>query len=224
METITEAMLRSARLPEAGGEYRVRQGVFVTPQAKEYLALRGMAVVYEKPEGMTHLRAGVLVPKSHLRIALRGLLDALEARIISLQVLTHSEGLNGLTEDLEDALHYVRVILAAEVKESPLEPMRLFGLDQDRLRAISHDPSVMFGIGHPLPSYTFGAVAAGLNELRTQTRICELAAVRAFDAEQKKRPDIILALNRLSSGFYVLYCKSAAGHDMNKGGISLGSE
>ncbi len=204
--------------------YRVPEGVYVTPQALEFLALRGMTVAREKPEDMTHLRAGVLVSKSHLRIALRGALDALEAKIISLQVVTHREGLCGLTGDLEEALHYVRLVLAAEVKETPLETMTLLGLETERLREISHDPAGVFGIGHPLPSYTFGAVAAGLNELRTQARICELAAVRAFEGEPKKRTDIILALNRLSSGFYVLFCKSVAGGDMSKGGIPIGSE
>jgi ethanolamine utilization cobalamin adenosyltransferase len=54
-----------------------------------------------------------------------------------------------------------------------------------------------------------GALAVGLNELRTLVRACELAAARAFEDENgnPSREDIITALNRLSSLFYVLIYK-----------------
>ena len=39
----------------------------------------------EKPEDMTHLRGNLLVPKTHPRIALRGHLDGLQARVLLMQ-------------------------------------------------------------------------------------------------------------------------------------------
>lgn len=255
MEIITEADLRSAKLPEGTREYRVGEGVFVTPEAREYLARRGIAVVVDendkhdslrpvmptdlsarkggpaykdavtgrgyakKPEDMTHLRANLLVKKTHPRIALRGQLDELEAEIICLQVVTSRGGQDGLTKDLEDTLRYVREVLAAEVKETPLGHMTLFGLGEARLHEISHNVKGELGIPHPVPSCAFGEVAAGLNLLRTKARVTELAALHAFEGEKNKRDDIVMALNRLSSGFYVLFCRllaeKGAGGDSN---------
>jgi ethanolamine utilization cobalamin adenosyltransferase len=159
---------------------------------------------------MTHLRANLLVKKTHPRIALRGQLDELEAEIICLQVVTSRDGQDKLTKDLEDTLRYVREVLAAEVKETPLGRLTLFGLGEERLHEISHNVKGEIGIPHPVPSYTFGEVAAGLNLLRTKARVCELAALRAFENDKEKRDDIVMALNRLSSGFYILFCKALA--------------
>jgi ethanolamine utilization cobalamin adenosyltransferase len=164
----------------------------------------------KKPEDMTHLRANLLVKKTHPRIALRGQLDELEAEIICLQVVTNRNGQVGLTVDLEDTLRYVREVLAAEVKETPLGQLTLFGLEEARLHEISHNVKGEIGIPHPVPSHTFGEVAAGLNLLRTKARVCELAALRAFEGEKNKRDDIVMALNRLSSGFYIMFCKALA--------------
>jgi ethanolamine utilization cobalamin adenosyltransferase len=65
-----------------------------------------------------------------------------------------------------------------------------------------------------------GALSVRLNSLRTITRETELAAVTAFKGERDpgssgqncpwqdcKRPDIVEALNRLSSLFYILMFK-----------------
>ena len=57
-----------------------------------------------------------------------------------------------------------------------------------------------------------GEVGARLNCLRTQARECELYAMKAFSRNgNTERPDIIQALNRLSSGFYILVLKLTAG-------------
>ncbi len=246
MEIITEALLRSAKLPQDTREYRVGTGVFITPEAREYLTRRGIAIISadagkaassspvmpadlshrgggpaykdavtgrgydKKPEDMTHLRANLLIKKTHPRIALRGQLDELEAQIICLQVVTSRGGQDQLTKDLEDTLRYVREVLAAEVKETPLGQMTLFGLGEERVHEISHNVKGEIGISHPVPSYTFGEVAAGLNLLRTKARVCELAALRAFEKEKDKRDDMVLALNRLSGGFYILFCRLIA--------------
>lgn len=61
-------------------------------------------------------------------------------------------------------------------------------------------------------SYRDGVAAACLNNLRAKIREVELYAARAFDSSGGcERPDIILALNRLSSLFYILVCKLRGG-------------
>lgn len=166
----------------------------------------------EKPEGMTHLRGNLLVPKTHPRIALRGKLDTLEAEIICLQVLAQEKALPALSGDLEDLLGYVRQVLAAEVKETLLEELPLLGLSQKQLREMSHHPQEHFGMGHPVPHSSMGEPAASLNRLRAHAREAELAAAAAFSAPGESwREDIIQHLNRLSSGIYILFCRVVSG-------------
>lgn len=234
MKIIDEAYLRAACLPATLQEYVLPQGSTLTPLAMEYLAKRNIAVVQQsktqaatmpikpkkrmyidaatgqslavKPENMTHLRDNLLVPKTHPRIALRGKLDSLEAKIIEIQAEIGNQ--NKLYGNLDEALCYVRQVLAAEVNDKELPPIGLLGYDSEQLRKVSHNISEQFGFDHPVPSAAMGVVAARLNALRTQVRECELAAVRAFG---NQRADIIQALNRLSSGVYIMFCSNLAG-------------
>ena len=63
-------------------------------------------VLSVKPENMTHLHGNVLVPKTHPQIAFRGMLDSLEAKIMSLQVVASENGLHRLTDALDEVLAY----------------------------------------------------------------------------------------------------------------------
>lgn len=247
MNVLTEADLRAGKVIIADGKVRVDEGTFVTPAAKEYLKDRGIGLAcggagpqggmprtpilqrgkstyidastgegYEhKPEEMTHLRGNLLVPKSHPRIALRGKLDTLQAHILLLQAKNTNQ--KQLCEDLEDLLRYVRTVLAAEVKEEPLKDLLLFGLDQQRLRLMSHRVRENFGIDHPVPHSMMGETALMLNLLRTQAREAELLAVRAF--ENADPLGIVRAMNRLSSGIYILFCRVNSGYYRNMEGI-----
>ena len=120
----------------------------------------------------------------------------------------------GLVEELEELLGYVRRILGAEVKEVPLEEIRLLGLDSAGLRYTSHHVKEEIGIDHPVPNCGMGRICVLLNRLRTQVRACELSAVTAFMREDGTcgRKDIVEALNRLSSCVYILFCRKAAGY------------
>lgn len=162
----------------------------------------------EKPEEMTHLRGNLLVPKTHPRIALRGELDGMQARVLLLQVRFSENRL--LCQDLESVLSFLRAILGAEVKGEKLPETPLFGLSHRELRRMSHQVKETFGIDHPIPDCTMGEAALELNLLRTQVRLAELAAARAF-------PDgdclgLIEHLNRLSSGIYILFCRMVSGY------------
>ena len=167
----------------------------------------------EKGEHMTHLRANLLVPKTHPRIAFRGKLDCLMAQLIGVQLVAAEEGKEALAEDLEELLSHLRQILAAEVKEQPLQKMRLLGMDSEEIRRVSHHVKECIGIDHPIPSYKMGRTCSALNRLRTQVRETELAAAVAFSKEDGScsRTDILQALNRLSSCVYILFCRNLAG-------------
>ena len=64
-----------------------------------------------------------------------------------------------------------------------------------------------------MPSYEDPPTLLALNKVRTVVRATERAAYRAFKDENGavSRDDIILALNRLSSLFWILEIKLKAG-------------
>ena len=180
--------------------------------SRTYLdAATGLPLGREKPEEMTHLRGNLLVKKSSPRIAFRGKLDSLEAAILEAQALAHRQNAPAVRDGLGEVLEQVRLVLGAEVKDQPLEEVPILGMDQARLRQVSHNVKGAFGIDHPIPSWEMGELPLRLNTLRTQVRETELAAAVAFEAPgETPRPAIIRALNRLSSAVYILFCKLLA--------------
>ena len=161
----------------------------------------------KKSEKMTCLAGAFLVPKTNGRIVFRGLIDTLEAEVIEAQVLASELGEKEFCRHLGEVLDYLRTLMAAEVKETPLAPPFLFGMDAEEIHRASHEAFISDSDGKAiLPSYAQGALAARLNTLRAKVREVELAAVRVFDPDGE-RDDIILALNRLSSALWWLYCE-----------------
>lgn len=160
-----------------------------------------------KPEHMTHLYGNHLVEKTHPRIIFRGRLDSLEADILKIQVTAQDKGERWLVDALSEILGFVRDILSAEVLNKPLKEFSLLGLDSAGLRYESHHVMEIYGIGHPTPEYTMGELCTALNGLRTKARETELFAVQAFSEKNGARPDIIEALNRLSSCIYILFLR-----------------
>ena len=162
---------------------------------------------------MTSLSGNRMVPKTNPRIAFRGSIDTLEAEVIEAQVLASQQNEKKYCLWLGEILEYLRTLMAAEVREIPLSPPFLFGLDADEIQRQTHDTKASFGMDVPLPAYTQGPLAARLNTLRAKVREAELLAVRVFgptdsgSADTAQREDIILAMNRLSSAFWWLYCR-----------------
>lgn len=168
----------------------------------------------EKPEFMTHLRGNRLVPKTHPRIKLRGLLDLTESFIIHAQVEASQAGMGDLVKHLDELLDYTRQVLRAEVLDAALPEMKIMGMTAAEIREVSHNPAATLGIKHILPSYQMGPVMSAINIARTCIRQAELYAVEAFWTDpfgEPARKDILEALNRLSSAAYVMMCKLAAG-------------
>lgn len=240
---IDEARLRRIVSEGGSRSIPVAPGDIITPAARDYLREHGFTTVCaedkrpemprtaipaagsrryvdsdgrayaEKPEHMTHLRGNLLVGKNHPRIAFRGKLDSLQARIIEAQLTARDEGRQALSDDLGEVLAFARELLGSEVKDEAFARETLFGLDEKTIRAMSHDPRRHFGIGHPVPDADMGKCAAALNTVRTLAREAELAGIAAFvgDNGATSRPDLLRALNRLSSGVYILLCRLLGG-------------
>ena len=166
----------------------------------------------QKPEYMTHLNSREMVYKTHPRILLRGKLDALESEIL-LVMVGCDEAWRAL---LQDALQLVRQVLAADVKDAPLPPWKLGGMDAEEVHRGSHHPEAFGLSGHLLPAPEQGLLAAQLNRLRAVCRETELAGIAAWqDGVLLRHEDCILALNRLSSYFYLLQLRAATGAGPN---------
>ena len=222
MRYITEQELRdtfSGGMPEV---YIIPQGTRLTPAARQYLSdlrlyspddvTKSQATKFSglKPEHMTHLDAKQLAHKSHPRIALRGKLDSLESDVIMAQITAMGAGGQRFVAPLEEVLALIRRILASDVTGKPLGEWMLDGMTAEQIRDASHHPQNFGFSGHVLPNANQGLLGALFNQLRTQVRETELAMVAAFCQNNNPcdREDLLLALNRLSSYFYVLQLKA----------------
>jgi ethanolamine utilization cobalamin adenosyltransferase len=167
----------------------------------------------EKPEHMTHLYGNMLVFKDHKRIILRGRLDSLESSILDAQITADRLSMPGLVNDLEEILSFVRSLVRCEVLNEQVGEFCLQGMSASELREKSHHPKKYFGLDHFFPHYEMGEAVVVLNRLRTLTRETELAAYQAFRSESGavEREDIIRALNRLSSLFWIMMFKVRTG-------------
>ena len=165
------------------------------------------AYLEEKPEHMTHLNAEILVPKIHPRIAFRGAVDTLEAELILAQLAVPRSA-----EKLEEVLSLVRQIIRCDVLEEPLKEIALCGLTESELRRRSHFPQEYYGIPHFMPSAADGESIARLNRARCAAREAELLACDAFSDREGNptRPDILRAMNRISSMLYILMLQEKA--------------
>ena len=167
-----------------------------------------------KPEHLCALRGNLLVPKDHPQIRLRGRLDSLEADLLMAEVAFRRLGLAAGVAELEEVLGYVKHILRCEVLEEPFDRVSLFGWEDEELRHRSHHPQQYYGIVHFAPCVDDGEAVVLLNQLRTKAREVELVAYDAFavgGVTEPTRLDLIRALNRLSSAFYLMMLKAKTG-------------
>ncbi len=167
----------------------------------------------EKPEYMTQLHGNILVFKDHPRIALRGKLDSLEGKILETQMLCHKEKVPKLVDDLQEILEYVRHLIRCEVLDESVKDINLQGMDATEIRKMSHYPEKNFGLKYEPVQYTMGEIAVVLNSVRALVRETELMAYKAFKDQygNVERGDIIKALNRLSSLFWIMIYKYRVG-------------
>jgi ethanolamine utilization cobalamin adenosyltransferase len=162
-----------------------------------------------KPESMTHIHGNHLVYKDHPIILWRGKLDSLTAEIIEVQAYGEKKGNKQFVSDLQEVLDFIRHMLPCEYKGIPLKDFVILGLSSKDMREQSHNPLKYYGVKHILVDYRMGDLSIKLNILRAKARETEVAATTAFKDSQgnSTRDDIIEALNRLSSLFYILTLK-----------------
>ena len=191
------------QLTSAARDWLNRERIPVLPageaRPERYQLLSG-GFLEEKPEHMTHLYGDVLVSKTHPRIRFRGAMDTLEAELLLCGAQTR------------ELLELARRLIRCEVMDEPVGEFMLYGLDEDAQRKRSHFPQDYYGQPHFMPAYTDGQQLLRLNRARCAARAAELAAVEAFlDREgNPTRPDLLQALNRMSSMLYILMIQEKA--------------
>ena len=181
-------------------DFLTRERIEILPAEKarpERYRLLGGGYMEEKPENMTHLSGDILVPKTHPRIVLRGMVDTLEAELL----LCCSAATGEIRKGLEEALEFTRQLLRHEVLDEPVEELDLGGLTEQELRQRSHRPQDYYGQSHFMPSSADSNLLLQINKARSLARQTELAAVAAFP---EGRTDLLQAYNRLSSFLYLL--------------------
>ena len=181
-------------------DFLTRERIAILPASEarpERYRLLGGGFMEEKPEHMTHLNGDVLVPKTHPRIILRGMVDTLEAELLLCCVNATGE----IRSQLEEALRFARNLLRYEVLDEPVKEVALGGMDSDALRARSHRPQDYYGQPHFMPEPTDNLLLLQLNRARCAARAAELQAVAAFP---ENREDLLRGFNRLSSFLYLI--------------------
>ncbi len=162
----------------------------------------------KKPETLTHIDFQNLVLKNDPRLKFRGKLDTLIGQAVLLQTEIKLEGMFGvqLNKWLEDIRSVLGNLLKAEATESEMPHVSLGDMDEKVIHAISHNPLKYLGHDHLMPDASQGRNVALLNVLRAQVREAELLAADIYITRDFKvtRPDIMAAINRLSSALYVL--------------------
>ena len=162
---------------------------------------------------MTHLDHSTLVRKDHPRIRFRGMIDRVEAEILVCQYHAVQAGYVELTMDLQEMLEFVRNLIPCDVLGKPVGEINLCGYSADDLREHSHYPEKYYGQPHFMAVVTDDPALLFVNRLRTVVRQAELTGYEAFKNYDGtvKRPDIILAMNRLSSLCWIMMIKIKAG-------------
>jgi len=184
------------------------------PEKPRFIDYETGAYYYSKPEHMTHLHDNILLPKDHQRICFRGKLDSLQALFILNQtILEEIGGQDALIADLGDLLGGMREMMRCDVLEEPFGRRTIIGLTHEELREHSHNPMKYYKVQQMvLPDKSLGKTYAMLNQLRTQIRETEVAAVAAYrNGKSYERNDLIEELNRMSSAMHIIMCKYLAG-------------
>ncbi len=221
-----EAVKANVRNREGKRVFYLGKGDTLTPGARDWLTRERIAILpgeqagqkqyrllsggylAEKPEHMTHLNGDVLVSKLHPRIAFRGAVDTLESELLLAQNAAPE-----MAAQLQQVLELARNVIRCDVLEEPLELGTLCALTEAQQREHSHHPERYYGQPHFMPAHTDGMGMARLNRVRCAAREAELKAVAAFSDREGNptRPDILRAMNRMSSMVYILMIQMKAG-------------
>ena len=168
------------------------------------------ACYFEKPVHMTVLYGDVLVAKDHPQILFRGKTESLQSQIIMTQaVIAERGGSQKLLDDLNNILTILRNILLNQ----PLMVTDIIGFSQTEVHERANNPMQFYPVEEAgVPEYTRGMEYAQLNQLYTQMREVETAAITALhEGNRYTRNDILEVLNTLSSALRVMMFMHLAG-------------
>ena len=177
--------------------------------------------VEHKPDTLTHIDAHHLVSKNDPRLLFRGKLDSVIAQAVLTQIQltqTPSDALAPIMPQLSRYMADVRSalgnVLKAEATGETMSGVALGNLSAEAIHKMSHHPLKYLGHEHLVPDEKQGMQVALLNLLRAQIREAELYAAQIYITRdfRVKRPDIMQALNRLSSAVYVLMLVTHLAH------------
>ena len=200
------------QLTSQARDFLARERIEILPadRAKpdEYRLLTG-GTVTEKPEHMTHLHGNVLVMKTHPRIAFRGAIDTLEADLL----LAQNVLCKPYDGQVGEVLEFARRLIRCDVLDEQVGDDKLCGLTAEELRTRSHRPQEFYGQPHFMPAAGDGEGILRVNRARCAARAAEISAVAAFSDREGNpvRPDILKALNRMSSMLYIIMIQLKAG-------------
>ena len=109
-------------------------------------------------------------------------------------------------EETNEVLALARRLIRCDVLNEPVGDITLYGLTEAQQRERSHFPQKYYGTPHFMPDFSDSSQLLRLNLARCFARQAELAAMDAFlDTDgNPTRPDILQALNRISSMLYLL--------------------
>lgn len=171
-----------------------------------------------KPDHLTHLRDDEsLVPKTDPRIIARGKLDLLQSSLLDAQVVADADGARALVGELGELLELSRTLVGAEVTGRPVPPPVLWGMTGVQIRDATHHTHETYGVPFMYPDVRQGPVVAKLALARAIAREAEVAILAAFPpagglpTAPPARADLAEALNRISSGLYLLAVRYVAG-------------
>ncbi|MDA8497214.1 ethanolamine utilization cob(I)yrinic acid a,c-diamide adenosyltransferase EutT [Citrobacter sp. Igbk 17] len=169
--------------------------------------------VAKKPDTLTHLTADKMVAKSDPRLGFRAALDS----TIGLAVWLQIELAEPWQPWLADIRSRLGNIMRADAMDEPLSAQSIVGLSDEDLHRLSHQPLRYLDHDHLVPEASHGRDSALLNLLRTKVRETETVAAQVFITRSFEvlRPDILQALNRLSSTVYVMMILSVAKHPLS---------
>jgi ethanolamine utilization cobalamin adenosyltransferase len=164
----------------------------------------------EKPEHMTQIYGNLLVNKDHQRIKLRGEIDLLMGEIMKVQIRAKALEKSDLVTDLHEVFDYIGKLSRAEVLNEAFSTSTILGLNEQEIRAMSHNPKKYFGHQHLFNiTYELGEIPILLNSLRAMIRKTEVACYEAFKQADGtvSRGDLMHGYNRLSSIMYIIIFK-----------------
>lgn len=216
MIVITEAELREMWQDGRGVIPPMPAGVRFTPSARDFIKQWGITVTFTEITADNRPQTAEQSGKNSslaASLTFRGKMDTLHAQFLLAAAQARRFNLPDLTNHLSALAAYCREITGAEYDEREVAPLQLAGLTEAEIREASHWPDRILGIAHVTPGFNDHELLLQLNLLRCQARETELVAASAFTGSDGRpaRPDLILALNRLSSAVYYLILLLKAG-------------